>query len=111
MHRLYPSSQIPAKCAVRCSIGSLAAPANECPRSVLEDPIFAKPTIPETESIRLIHEAIDRGITFMDNSWDYNQGQSEARMGKAHAEGGYRDKAFLMTKVDTSHKRFSYAPD
>jgi aryl-alcohol dehydrogenase-like predicted oxidoreductase len=47
----------------------------------------------------------------MDNSWDYNQGQSEARMGKALAEGGYRDKAFLMTKVDTSHKRFSYAPD
>jgi predicted aldo/keto reductase-like oxidoreductase len=61
---------------------------------------IAKPTIAETESIRLIHEAIDRGITFMNNSWDYNQGQSEARMGKALTEGAYRDKVFLMTKLD-----------
>lgn len=36
----------------------------------------------------------------MDNSWDYNQGQRELRMGKALAEGGCRDKAFLMTKID-----------
>jgi predicted aldo/keto reductase-like oxidoreductase len=61
---------------------------------------IAKPAVTETESIRLIHEAIDRGITFMDNSWDYNQGQSEMRMGKALAEDGYRDKVFLMTKID-----------
>jgi aryl-alcohol dehydrogenase-like predicted oxidoreductase len=61
---------------------------------------IAEPTVAETESIRLVHEAIDRGITFMDNSWDYNQGQSELRMGKALAEGGYRDKVFLMTKID-----------
>lgn len=51
------------------------------------------------ESIRIIRTAIDRGINFMDNSWDYNHGQSEIRMGKALRDG-YRDKVFLMTKVD-----------
>lgn len=61
---------------------------------------IAKPALTEAESIRLIHQAIDRGITFMDNSWDYNEGQSELRMGKALAEGAYRQKAFLMTKID-----------
>jgi len=50
-------------------------------------------------SIRLIRSAIDRGITFMDNSWDYNEGQSEMRMGKA-LKDGYRQKIFLMTKID-----------
>jgi predicted aldo/keto reductase-like oxidoreductase len=53
----------------------------------------------EDESIRLIRAAIDRGITFMDNSWDYNEGQSEIRMGKA-LKDGYRQKVFLMTKID-----------
>lgn len=53
----------------------------------------------EDGSIRLIRSAIDRGITFMDNSWDYNEGQSETRMGKALKEG-YRQKVFLMTKID-----------
>jgi len=53
----------------------------------------------EDESIRLIRAAIDRGITFMDNSWDYNEGQSEVRMGKALRDG-YRQKVFLMTKID-----------
>ena len=53
----------------------------------------------EDESIRLIHAAIDNGITFMDNCWDYNDGQSELRMGKALA-GGYRQRVFLMTKLD-----------
>ena len=53
----------------------------------------------ETESIRIIRSAIDRGITFMDNCWDYNDGASEIRMGKALRDG-YRQKAFLMTKVD-----------
>ncbi|MCI0571128.1 MAG: aldo/keto reductase [Myxococcaceae bacterium] len=51
------------------------------------------------ESIRLIRRAIDSGITFLDNCWDYNGGQSELRMGRA-LEGGYRGKAFLMTKID-----------
>ena len=61
---------------------------------------IAKPPISEAETIRLIHAAIDRGITFMDNCWDYNEGQSELRMGKALQEAGYRQKVFLMTKID-----------
>jgi predicted aldo/keto reductase-like oxidoreductase len=54
--------------------------------------------LPKTErdSTRLVHAAIDRGITFMDNAWDYNEGVSEIRMGKALV--GRRDKVFLMTK-------------
>ncbi len=61
---------------------------------------IGKPKLTEADSIKLIHEAIDRGITFLDNSWDYNEGQSELRVGKALAEGGYRQKAFVMTKLD-----------
>ncbi len=53
----------------------------------------------DTEAISIVHRAVDRGITFMDNSWDYNDGRSEERMGRA-LQGGYRDKVFLMTKVD-----------
>jgi predicted aldo/keto reductase-like oxidoreductase len=59
----------------------------------------AQPGHTEDESIRLVRAAIDRGITFMDNSWDYNEGQSEIRMGKA-LKDGYRQKVFLMTKID-----------
>ena len=51
------------------------------------------------KSVRLIHAAIDRGINFMDNCWDYNNGQSEIRMGRA-LKSGYRQKVFLMTKID-----------
>jgi len=60
----------------------------------------------ERESIRIMRTAIDRGLTFMDNSWDYNDGDSasETRMGKALREG-YRDKVFLMTKVDGRTKK------
>lgn len=53
----------------------------------------------EQEGIRLIRAAIDRGINFMDNCWDYHNGGSEIRMGKA-LQDGYREKAFLMTKID-----------
>src|SRR5579864_4235465 len=53
----------------------------------------------DDDCIRLIRSGIDRGITFMDNSWDYNEGQSEIRMGKA-LKDGYRQKVFLMTKID-----------
>jgi len=53
----------------------------------------------ETESIRLIQRAVDEGIRFMDNAWDYHDGGAEDRMGKALAEGGRRDKVFLMTKA------------
>jgi len=60
---------------------------------------IAQPGLTAQESIRLVRSAIDRGITFMDNSWDYNEGQSEVRMGKA-LKDGYRLKVFLMTKID-----------
>ena len=53
----------------------------------------------ENDSIDLIRRAIDNGITFMDNCWDYNGGTSEIRMGKALRDG-YREKVFLMTKLD-----------
>ena len=58
----------------------------------------------EKESIQIVRSAIDRGITFMDNSWDYNKGASEIRMGKALRDG-YRQKVFLMTKFDGRTKK------
>jgi predicted aldo/keto reductase-like oxidoreductase len=53
----------------------------------------------ESMSISIVRTAIDNGINFMDNSWDYNNGVSEIRMGKALLDG-YRQKVFLMTKID-----------
>src|SRR5260370_40679415 len=55
--------------------------------------------VDEPLAIRIVRTAIDRGITFLDNCWDYNEGASEIRMGKALRDG-YRQKAFLMTKID-----------
>ncbi len=60
----------------------------------------------ESEAIRIVHEAIDAGVTFMDNAWEYNNTESERRMGVALAQGGYRDRAFLMTK-DCAHDRIA----
>jgi uncharacterized protein len=60
---------------------------------------LGNPKLASAEAIRLIRQALDRGLTFLDNSWDYNEGESEIRMGQALA-GGYREKAFLMTKFD-----------
>ena len=60
--------------------------------------------VDEQLGIRIVRSAIDRGITFMDNSWDYNGGVSEIRMGKAIRDG-YRDKVFLMTKIDGRSKK------
>ncbi len=57
----------------------------------------------EQESIRIIRTALDSGINFLDNCWDYNNGQSEIRMGKALRDG-FRQKAFLMTKIDGQTK-------
>jgi aryl-alcohol dehydrogenase-like predicted oxidoreductase len=53
----------------------------------------------EKDAIRIVQEAMDHGVTFLDNCWDYHGGECERRMGKA-LRGGYRDKAFLMTKLD-----------
>jgi uncharacterized protein len=52
----------------------------------------------ENDSIRLIQRAIDEGITFLDNAWDYHDGRAEDRMGKAISQGNRREKVFLMTK-------------
>lgn len=60
---------------------------------------LALPNVDEALSLRIVRSAIDRGITFMDNSWDYNDGASETRMGAALGDG-YRDQVFLMTKID-----------
>ena len=61
-------------------------------------------TSDEKTAIRIVRAAIDRGINFLDNCWDYNDGKSEMRMGKA-LKDGYRDRAFLMTKVDGRSKK------
>jgi len=60
---------------------------------------IGKPALTDDEAIRLIRTALDRGMNFLDNCWDYNDGVSEIRMGKA-LQDGYRKKAFLMTKID-----------
>jgi predicted aldo/keto reductase-like oxidoreductase len=59
--------------------------------------------VDEQLSIRIVRSAIDRGINFLDNCWDYNGGASETRMGKALRDG-YRNEAFLMTKIDGRSK-------
>ena len=61
-------------------------------------------SIDEQLSLRIIRTAIDNGINFMDNCWDYNEGASEIRMGKALRDG-YRDRVFLMTKIDGRTKQ------
>ncbi len=60
---------------------------------------IGKPDLPEADAIALMRAAVDGGITFFDNCWDYNDGHSEERMGKALRDG-YRNKVFLMTKLD-----------
>jgi len=53
----------------------------------------------QREAIQIVHAAVDAGITFMDNAWEYHEGESEERMGKALV--GRRDRVFLMSKVCT----------
>src|SRR6266540_3414229 len=60
-------------------------------------------TVDELLAIRIVRSAVDRGINFLDNSWDYNDGASELRMGKALR--GYRERAFVMTKIDGRSKK------
>ena len=59
--------------------------------------------VDEQLAISIIRAAVDRGINFLDNSWDYNDGESERRMGKAIRDG-YRDRSFVMTKIDGRSK-------
>ena len=60
--------------------------------------------VDEKLAIRIVRESMDRGINFLDNCWDYNEGASEKRMGKALRDG-YRDQAFVMTKIDGRSKK------
>jgi hypothetical protein len=62
---------------------------------------LAKPGGPTAdEAIQIVHAGIEAGINFCDNCWDYNGGESEIRLGRALSQGGYRDRVFLMTKID-----------
>jgi aryl-alcohol dehydrogenase-like predicted oxidoreductase len=60
--------------------------------------------VDEQMAIRIVRSAVDGGINFLDNCWDYNGGTSEVRMGKALRDG-YREKAFVMTKIDGRSKK------
>ena len=60
--------------------------------------------VTESLALRIVRAAVDGGINFLDNCWDYNDGASEVRMGKALRDG-YRDKVFLMTKIDGRSKK------
>ncbi len=66
---------------------------------------LGKSDLSKKEANHLIHSGLDRGINFLDNSWDYNEGESERRMGNALKEEGYRQRAFLMTKIDGRTKQ------
>jgi aryl-alcohol dehydrogenase-like predicted oxidoreductase len=60
--------------------------------------------VDEELAMRIVRSAIDRGINFLDNCWDYNEGASEERVGKALRDG-YRARAFVMTKIDGRSKK------
>ncbi len=65
---------------------------------------LGKQALSDGAAVRLVHEAVDRGINFVDNCWDYNEGRSELRVGVALDQGGYRDRVFLMSKIDGRSK-------
>ncbi len=65
---------------------------------------IGRSSVPEKIGIQIIRTALDNGVNFLDNAWDYNDGHSEIRMGKALRDG-YRQKAFLMTKIDGRTKQ------
>jgi uncharacterized protein len=100
-----------AAAAVASSVPYGQAAANEIPRRTLGRTgesvscigigghHIGRKEVSEQEAIRIIRTALDNGVNFLDNCWDYNDGVSEERMGLALQEG-YRQKAFLMTKLD-----------
>lgn len=63
--------------------------------------------VTEKTALRIMDEALARGITFFDNCWDYNEGESEKRMGGFFKQSGARDKVFLMTKIDGRTKKLA----
>jgi uncharacterized protein len=60
---------------------------------------LARPGVEAEEATRIVRTAVDQGVNFCDNCWDYNGGESEVRLGRALRDG-YRDRVFLMTKLD-----------
>ena len=80
-----------------CQLGSSAAQVSRFRSSVSVAGILV-PSKNKNEAIKIMHAAIDEGMTFFDNAWDYHDGGSEEIMGRALSEGGKRDKVFLMTK-------------
>ncbi|WP_419730160.1 aldo/keto reductase [Lichenicola sp.] len=66
---------------------------------------LGKSVLTDDEAVRLVHEGVDRGINFIDNCWDYNEGRSELRVGTALSQAEYRDKVYLMTKIDGRTKQ------
>ncbi|HXM10886.1 MAG TPA: aldo/keto reductase [Terriglobales bacterium] len=64
---------------------------------------LGRPGVTEDQSLHIVRKALDEGINFLDNCWDYNGGESEVRVGRALRDG-YRKKAFLMTKIDGRDK-------
>jgi predicted aldo/keto reductase-like oxidoreductase len=60
----------------------------------------AIPSSGESDAINLIHSVIDSGVTLVDNFWDYNKGETEKCMRKAQKQDGYRNRTFLLTKID-----------
>lgn len=109
--------EIAAATAMSASFGqpTIAGTKNEIPRRTLGrtgDRVsivgiggyhLARPGVTAEESIKIVRAALDEGVNFLDNCWDYNGGESEIRMGKALRDG-YRQKAFLMTKIDGRDK-------
>lgn len=65
---------------------------------------IGSPRLSSAEAVKIIQAALDGGLSFMDNSWDYFEGDSEKRLGRA-LKGGYRARAFVMTKVDGRSKK------
>jgi aryl-alcohol dehydrogenase-like predicted oxidoreductase len=65
---------------------------------------IGKAKVPAADAVSIIRTALDSGLNFLDNSWDYNDGESELRVGKA-LKDGYREKAFVMTKIDGRTKQ------
>jgi aryl-alcohol dehydrogenase-like predicted oxidoreductase len=61
---------------------------------------LGKKEVTKGNAIKLVRTGVDRGINFLDNSWDYNNGESEERMGQAIKDGNLRSHVFLMTKSD-----------
>src|SRR5579884_1813106 len=65
---------------------------------------IGKPDLSDKEAVELVRTGIDRGITFLDDSWDYNEGESDRRYAKA-LKDGYRQKVFLMSKIDGRNRK------